>query len=302
MTVKKISTRKGQINQDLNCGIYRIRNIRNNKSYVGSSKNLRTRRREHFYLLGRNVHHSRYLQNAFNVEPLRANFKFEILVLCAPENLILYEQACLDSLPCEYNIARIAGRPVPWEHKSEEAKKLHSQKSTLTAVARWAKLSETERSAIMREISLRRPAEERSEAARAAAQTRKLNGTDVRSESTRTKMRIKQTGKTRSLETRHLMRLGKLGDKNPIHRETPNQKAARTAKMRATKLKNNSYTTKLVEKDVVEILQSDLSVSKLSKMYNVSYAAIWDVRHARTWTHIPRETQPQSRQNRNITL
>jgi group I intron endonuclease len=47
-------------------GIYKIINLVNNKFYVGSSVNLRTRKAKHFSELRHNKHNNRYLQNAWN--------------------------------------------------------------------------------------------------------------------------------------------------------------------------------------------------------------------------------------------
>lgn len=47
-------------------GIYMIVNVINNKCYIGSTKNFRKRKYEHFKDLINNKHHSQHLQNAYN--------------------------------------------------------------------------------------------------------------------------------------------------------------------------------------------------------------------------------------------
>lgn len=47
-------------------GIYRIKNIINNKFYIGSSKNLSRRELEHETKLNQNKHYNKYLQRAWN--------------------------------------------------------------------------------------------------------------------------------------------------------------------------------------------------------------------------------------------
>ena len=47
-------------------GIYEIRNTSNNKIYVGSAVNLRSRFYQHSKELSSGSHHNRFLQNAFN--------------------------------------------------------------------------------------------------------------------------------------------------------------------------------------------------------------------------------------------
>ena len=60
------------------CGIYSIKNVINNKEYIGSSRNLYNRLHEHFHNLKNNKSHNSHLQNAWNKYG-EDNFKFEIL-------------------------------------------------------------------------------------------------------------------------------------------------------------------------------------------------------------------------------
>lgn len=50
----------------MNSGIYCIKNIANNKCYIGSSKNIKKRLKEHWYALERKVHKNLHLQAAYN--------------------------------------------------------------------------------------------------------------------------------------------------------------------------------------------------------------------------------------------
>ena len=60
-------------------GIYQIRNLVNNKIYVGSSNNLYRRKTyEHFRELRLNKHHNKYLQNSYNCHG-EENFVFEVI-------------------------------------------------------------------------------------------------------------------------------------------------------------------------------------------------------------------------------
>ena len=53
---------------NLKRGIYRIFNVKTNKSYVGSNlrKSFRSRWKQHLNKLNTNKHHSHEMQNAFN--------------------------------------------------------------------------------------------------------------------------------------------------------------------------------------------------------------------------------------------
>lgn len=78
-----------------NCsGIYIIRNLINNKIYIGSAKNIKQRLHEHKSMLRRNSHHSNYLQNSYN--KYKNYFLFSILENCEINNLISREQYWLN--------------------------------------------------------------------------------------------------------------------------------------------------------------------------------------------------------------
>jgi group I intron endonuclease len=92
----------------MTCGIYRILNLANGKSYVGSSVNIEQRWKLHRVSLHRGIHHSRYLQHSFKKYGETA-FEFEVLITCDPDYLLFYEQQFLDQLQPEYNTYKIAG-------------------------------------------------------------------------------------------------------------------------------------------------------------------------------------------------
>lgn len=66
--------------------IYQIRNLINNKVYIGQTVNEKRRRANHLFLLRTNQHHSIKLQNAYNKYG-ENNFVFEILEECSKEEL-----------------------------------------------------------------------------------------------------------------------------------------------------------------------------------------------------------------------
>ena len=95
------------------CGVYQIRNIINNKIYVGSSSNLHKRKHEHFRTLLTNNHHNVRLQRAFNKYG-KENFIFEIIEFIKDKDKLLkVEQYWLDrfnAVKDGYNIQPIAGK------------------------------------------------------------------------------------------------------------------------------------------------------------------------------------------------
>ena len=73
-------------------GIYMIKNIKNNKVYIGSSIHVYKRRRSHYSKLRKNEHYNRYLQFSWN-KYKEENFKFETIQLnIKKEHLHLMER------------------------------------------------------------------------------------------------------------------------------------------------------------------------------------------------------------------
>lgn len=99
------------IMDNLNCsGIYKIINSINNKYYIGSSCNIKIRKRKHFELLERNSHHNIYLQRAYNKYG-KDVFTVELLEHCDKKILLIIEQKYLDEIinwKTVYNLNKIA--------------------------------------------------------------------------------------------------------------------------------------------------------------------------------------------------
>lgn len=102
-------------------GIYQIKNIVNNKIYIGSTKNFKKRYHEHSHLLRKGIHQNRYLQNAYNKYG-EDNFIIELIEICKEDELKIREQYYIDSLNPEYNITKEVIRNTP----SKESRELMS--------------------------------------------------------------------------------------------------------------------------------------------------------------------------------
>jgi group I intron endonuclease len=97
-------------------GVYKITNIVNGKFYVGSSKDIERRRKQHFSKRGGSLGLTRaILKHGID------NFIHEILEECPEEELIKREQHFIDLLKPQYNLSHIAGRI---EHTPEVRDKL----------------------------------------------------------------------------------------------------------------------------------------------------------------------------------
>ena len=111
-------------------GIYCVRNILDNKRYVGSAVNLRIRKTAHFSKLKNNKHSNPHLQNAYNKYGYEY-FIFEILEYCENKKEILLENedkwiAFYDATNPEfgYNIRKKAENNLGLKCSDETKKKL----------------------------------------------------------------------------------------------------------------------------------------------------------------------------------
>ena len=90
-------------------GIYIIKNVKNDKKYIGSAINLNGRWNEHKSRLRKNKHPNLILQNVYNKHGIEI-LEFSVLeFINDKEDLILREQHYLDLWNPEYNICKIAG-------------------------------------------------------------------------------------------------------------------------------------------------------------------------------------------------
>lgn len=90
-------------------GIYQIYSIIDQKSYIGSSKNIKQRWYRHKSELRRNKHHSVYLQRAWNKHS-ENNFEFKILENLEDETKLFdRELYWTNLLNPEYNVGGICG-------------------------------------------------------------------------------------------------------------------------------------------------------------------------------------------------
>lgn len=81
----------------IKCGVYKITCTKNNKIYIGSSKHIKKRWKEHIESLNNNRHNNFYLQSDWNYYGEKS-FKFEVLELCKEDKQFELEQKYLDKL------------------------------------------------------------------------------------------------------------------------------------------------------------------------------------------------------------
>lgn len=107
-------------------GIYQIRNLVDNKLYIGSAVNFKRRKYEHLLKLKRNKHNKKF-QNAFNKYG-EQNFVFEVIEFVEDKNKLLeHEQYWMDRFNVYkngYNATKEAGNTLGLKLSNEAKDKL----------------------------------------------------------------------------------------------------------------------------------------------------------------------------------
>lgn len=85
--------------------IYQIRNLINNKIYIGQTINFKKRQQRHKWSLKVNKHDNHHLQQSCNLYGIE-NLEFSKLVFCTKEELTELEQYLVDFYQPEYNICK----------------------------------------------------------------------------------------------------------------------------------------------------------------------------------------------------
>ena len=89
----------------LNSGVYGIFSKIDNRVYIGSAKNFKKRKKDHFDKLKSNCHGNKYLQNFVSKYGIE-NIDFKVLASCPSEYCIKLEQWFLN----QYEIGRASCR------------------------------------------------------------------------------------------------------------------------------------------------------------------------------------------------
>lgn len=95
--------------------------------YVGSAVSFRHRWWKHLSTLRLGTHHCRRLQGAFD-QYGEDNITFSKIIVCARENLLLYEQVAIDGLQPSYNTLRFAGSCLGSKRSPETCAKIAASK------------------------------------------------------------------------------------------------------------------------------------------------------------------------------
>lgn len=208
--------------QQLNSGIYQIRNLVNGKIYIGSASNFKKRWYKHKVSFISKVHHNKHLQHAWNKYGEEC-FKFEILARCPPEYLIKMEQWFLDNLKPEYNICKVAGNTLGVIISDETRKKI-----SIANTGR--KQSEETKQKRAASLKGRKPSEYCLFKLRQANKGKTLSPEHIEilkkkmtgrivSQETRLKLKNNQTGKKYSEQSKQKMSMAQKGNQNCLNRQ-----------------------------------------------------------------------------------
>ena len=205
-------------------GVYAIINNINNKIYIGSSFDIKSRFKNHKGALQRNIHCNSYLQRAWNKYG-STNFTFKILEKCSVEKQIETEQKYIDIYKIThklYNIAPIAGTTLGTTRTDEVKQKMSDNKKGRRFRPVDYRPSEETKEKIRQANTGYRHAESSKELNRQAhlgnimpeeakRKIAEFQRTQTRSEETRYKMSQAKLGTVVSEETREKLRQANLG-------------------------------------------------------------------------------------------
>lgn len=209
-------------------GIYKITNLINGHCYVGSAVNIQKRWWKHVNDLNKNQSHSSYLQRAWNKYGAE-NFEFSVLELCFPFALILSEQAWMDEIKPEYNMAPKAGSQLGIKRSPEWIAKLAARNKVLLpsaetrlkmSLAKKGRKHSPETRAKLSLALTKRAGEKRSPLSQERrARLSAINKGKTKSPETRARMSLAQKGRTFTPEARAKMSLAQR-NKKPASSET----------------------------------------------------------------------------------
>ena len=108
-------------------GVYSIEEVSTGRKYIGSSVDIRKRWREHKRQLESGTHHSKFLQRCWSKRGPE-NFTFKLLLICAREDTVFYEQQVLDATRPKFNSVPTAGSMLGYLHTAASRAKMSASR------------------------------------------------------------------------------------------------------------------------------------------------------------------------------
>lgn len=109
------------------CGIYQIINLKNKKTYIGQSIDIKSRWIRHRYELNNNIHINPKLQRSWNKYG-KNSFEFKVILTCGESELSFFERQEAERIPIRdrYNINKdydtLKGKNNPFYGKNHTKK------------------------------------------------------------------------------------------------------------------------------------------------------------------------------------
>ncbi|MBK5061834.1 GIY-YIG nuclease family protein [Paraburkholderia domus] len=122
--------------KSIQCGVYKIQTPCRGV-YIGSTGNLRKRMGEHRSLLRGGRHHSAGLQAAADRYGIDA-LVFELVLPCAPDELLEFEQAAIECLDPEFNRSKNSHEALSTLWRDPSFRKRNTERATAQNNTRWA--------------------------------------------------------------------------------------------------------------------------------------------------------------------
>ncbi len=282
-------------------GIYCIKNLVNNKVYIGSAVNFNKRFYEHSWELNKNIHHNIYLQRSFNKYG-ESNFEFIILEYTEKiENLRGAEQKWMNDLNVldveyGYNICTKAENSSGYRHTEETIEKMREiaknrppvSKETKIKISKASKDRKHKPETIERfkEIAKNRlPMSE--ETKKKISESKKDH---IVSEETRKKIGDANKGRVLSEESRENMSKSAKGRvKSKEHRKNLSESLKGNKNALGHNKGEKNGNAKLTEEDVLEIrelIKDGISNTAIAKMYGIGVTTISNIKIGKTWKHV----------------
>jgi group I intron endonuclease len=203
-------------------GVYQILNTATGKRYVGSAKRFSVRMSKHLSALKLGKHHARHLQASFKKHG-PAVFVFSPILVCAPEDLLFYEQRAIDTLKPEYNSSPTAGNTLGVRCSDERKRKIGD--------AHRGRKQSAESNEKRRQASLGRKISELTRAKLVAAQAVKSADPEWRR-----KISAGKTGKPMSDAHKETLRASKTGKSANLTEESRLRKNRKIAEANRTRV------------------------------------------------------------------
>jgi len=185
----------------MDAGIYKISHAASGRAYVGSAVNIKKRWATHRHALRTGRHHSQKLQRAWSKYG-EAEFCFDVLLVCAPGDLLFYEQRVIDgwgTVKGGFNVRPTAGNSLGMPVKPVAREKI---RAALTGIKRSDETREKMRLVRTSPAMLKRM--------RVAHLGRKNSPETIE------KMRAAAAGRVVSEETKEKLRAANLGRPVPL--------------------------------------------------------------------------------------